>query len=273
MLAVSRVFPAALALAGVLAPGASAENPTFSMEAVAVNSRELEGGPVSVFHARPGDVITVRINLRDWSPNGERLNAYQAQIEPMDFTTGSSGNVQPVNYTKAREEQKMNLDNALIEQSDPDWIFAGKQTVSLVDTRSAGYRWMSVLADTSDANVHEQDGRKFYAGTLLLKASDDARGRFILGYIEDPSASLLLDERGLMINPLEFELLTVVVLPDVLGAIARLNGADAIPLERADIDGNGELAYADVQKGIEMLNQPPAGRVSADAPSANAGAD
>lgn len=224
------------------------------MEAAAVNSVPLPDGPITHVNARPGDVLTLDVFLRDWSPGGDHLNAYQMQLEPMDFRSGSAGSIKPVDYDAKRERGEMNLDNCLVNQNDPRWLFAGKQTITIIDTRSAGYRWMSVLVDTSDARACEQDGVKHYAGTVHMAVSDDALGTFTIGFMEDPSASLLLDERGVGITPLAFETLTVEILPDVLSVIDALNGAEEAPVVRGDVDGDGKLAHEDARKAIDMLN-------------------
>ncbi len=82
-------------LAGTLGTTALAQQPVYSMEAVAVNSIPCSDVPVTHVKARPGDVLTLEVFLRDWSPAGDRLNAYQMQLEPMDFRSGLAGSIKP----------------------------------------------------------------------------------------------------------------------------------------------------------------------------------
>ena len=241
-------------LTGILATTALGHPPVFSMEVAAVNSTPVPGSIARHLEVLPGDTLTLRIYLRNWSPAGEPLNAYQMQLEVLDFASGMSGTIKPVNYETARETNTMNLDNCFVDQLDPEWIFSGHQTITLVDTRSAGYRWMSVLVDTADAILCDQNDAKYYTGTVMMSVSDDARGTFTIGFMEEQTSSLLLDEHGVMITPLEFEVLTIVVQPDILGVIDRLNGTQNISVKRADIDGDGDVATNDVRRALDFLN-------------------
>ena len=63
---------------------ASAQSPTFSLEAIAINKIPVSPKPDQPIKAAPGDVITVKVYIRDWSPGGERIRAYQA--EPDDVS-------------------------------------------------------------------------------------------------------------------------------------------------------------------------------------------
>ncbi len=239
---------------GILSTDALGEPPIFSMEVNAVNSTPLAGGPARYLEVLPGDVLTLEVYLRNWSPAGEPLNAYQMQLESLDFTSGSAGAIRPVDYKETREGSKMNLANCFIDQNAPKWVFAGLQQITLVDTRSEGYRWMSVLVDADQAPPSDQDDTKHYTGTVLMKVSDDALGTFTIGFMEASHASLLLDHHGVLIAPLAFESLTLVVQPDILGVIDRLNGVTEVSVERADTDGDGKVAVGDVSKAMDLLN-------------------
>ena len=65
--------------------------PVFSIEAVEVNSVPITGGPVPKITVAPGDVITAQIFIRNWSPQGQKMRAYQAKIDPAGYTSGTSG--------------------------------------------------------------------------------------------------------------------------------------------------------------------------------------
>ncbi|MFQ5590698.1 MAG: hypothetical protein ACE5HE_06030 [Phycisphaerae bacterium] len=249
-----KLWLCAACMTGVLNADAFGGRPVFSLGVVAINSTPVPGGFTRHVQALPGDVLTLKVYLRNWSPSGERLNAYQMQLETLDFQSGSGGSIKPVDYETARENNTMNLANCFVDQSDPEWLFVGRQSITLTDTRSPAYRWMSVLVDTADALLCDDPDKMFYAGTVKMKVSDDARGTFTLGFMEVETSSLLLDEHGVLISPLEFENLTVVIRPDILGVIDRLNGDQQVAVERVDMDGNGEVSPADITKALDVLN-------------------
>ena len=175
------------------AVGTPEKPPTFSMEAAAINGVPIDGGPRrDDVRLLPGDVLAVEVFLRNWSPAGEQLSAYQMQLEPMDFSSGPAGHIQPAAYAESRERNEANMANCMVDQSDPRWIYAGLQTITLVDTHTPGYRWMSVLVDPGDIIVCEQDDTKYYTGTVFMQVSDDARGTFTIGFMEIATSSLVL---------------------------------------------------------------------------------
>jgi len=254
MIRFSRLCLHALCMAGLLAVPATAKQPVFSMEVAAVNGVPVNGGPARHIEVLPGDMLTLQVYLRNWSPSGELISAYQMQLEPMDFASGSAGQIRPVEYQGTKEMGKTNSDNCFVDQSNPEWIFFGRQTITLVDTRSAGYRWMSVLVEPDDNILNEQDDKKYYTGTVYMKVSDDAQGTVTIGFMEVQTSTLILDQGAAMIEPIEFETLTIVVQPDVFRILDRLNGSQDIPLEPADFDRDGKVGANDLRQAITQLN-------------------
>ncbi len=187
-------------------------NPTFSVEAVALNGVPLAGAPVKQLTASPGEIITAELYLRDWSPNGEELRAYQIQLDDKAFDGLVSGQIKPTGYDDARKADVENVTNAYIDLDHPFFVHAGMQTIAITDTkRAAGYRWLSVLVDIDKAPVSPQDGTKFYCGTVLLTVSADASGVFRIGPAPDMNLSGLLTEGNRTIGPIDYEPLTITV--------------------------------------------------------------
>lgn len=215
---VAAFFAVGLVMSGwVSVANAQQANPTFSVEAVALNGVPLAGAPVKQLTASPGEIITAELYLRDWSPNGEELRAYQIQLDDKAFDGLISGQIKPTGYDDARKEDVENVRNAYIDLNHPFFVHAGMQTIAITDTkRAAGYRWLSVLVDIDKAPVSPQDGTKFYCGTVLLTVSADANGVFRIGPAPDINLSGLLTEGNRTIGPIDYEPLTITV---VSGAV------------------------------------------------------
>jgi hypothetical protein len=213
-----------LCVSGLVTSVGLAQNPTFSLEVTEVNSAPLER-PVSHIQASPGDVMMVRIFARDWSPNGERMRAYQAQIDYESYTSGSQGSIKPKDYAITSEVGLENQENGFIDVADPMYAHFGLATVAIVDTVTWGYRWLSVVIDPNDAGTCPKQETKYYCGTLNLEISDDAQGSFTMRLDEDPGASAMHDINSIVIAPLDFEPLTI----DVVGNVVTLRVISSDP--------------------------------------------
>ncbi|MBU0717995.1 MAG: hypothetical protein KJ749_07090 [Planctomycetes bacterium] len=233
-----------------------AQAPTFSLEAIAVNSILLRDGPGSRVAAAPGDVITAEIYLRDWSPEQQQLAAYQAQLEPTSFSSGSLGFIEPVEYEARQESEQNNPENCFLTETHPRFVHSGLKTLALTDSRSKGYRWMSVLLGV-DGPVCPQDGTKYYCGTIKLRVSDNARGPFTLTLMEGLENTGLRDGEAAPILPIAIESLTVVVHSNIVTLIEGLNGAEGVPDFQIDLDRDGKQSAADVLQAIQALNISP----------------
>lgn len=204
-----------LCVSGLVTSVGLAQNPTFSLEVTELNSTPLER-PVGHIQVSPGDVMTVKIFVRDWSPNGERMRAYQAQLDYESYTSGSQGSVKPVDYDITSAVSAENLENAFIDTTDPMYAHSGRATVAIVDSVTWGYRWLSVVIEREQTASCPKPGTKYYCGTLNLQASEDAQGSFTLRLDEEPGMSVLHDIDSIMIAPLDFEPLTIDVVGDVV---------------------------------------------------------
>ena len=184
--------------------------PTMSLEAVAINGKSVGDRPKAQVNASPGDIITAEIYIRDWSPDGELLSGYQASLLPVSFSSGTKGFIEPVKYEETQKNGKENLDNSFIDDDHPRYIHRGLKTLSLPDTRSEGYRWMSIVVQGTPPTC-AQDGKRFYGATIKFEVSKNAEGTFSLELNNDPIFSLLRKSDaspidGLTCEPLEIKI-------------------------------------------------------------------
>ena len=185
--------------------------PVFSIEAYEVNSVSIANGPTTKITVGPGDVITAKIMIRNWSPNGQKLRAYQAKLDPAGFSSGTTGKVLPAGFSPGTNNDA----NAFLDVKDPAYVHKDLASIPIVDSSSEGYRWLNVLLDQETAPVSAQDNKKYYCGTVKLQPTEDAEGTFKIGLMEENMASGLLDPANEPIVPLGFEPLLVEVKPGV----------------------------------------------------------
>jgi len=243
-----RQISKACCLAGLLSTVAAGQNPTFSLEAIAVNSRPLER-PTDHVTVSPGDVLTLHIFIRDWSPDGQQMRAYQAQADSEAYSSGSEGTIKPVDFETTSKVGVENKANGFIDTSNPMYVHAGMPTIAMVDTITPGYRWLSVLQDRDDSPTSPQDGTKYYVGTLNAQVSNEARGTFSLGFYEDPGSSVLRDSDGLEITPLDFERLTVEVTEGA--PVLRILSSDP---QTGAIDARQPLPQGKTARGLDTID-------------------
>ena len=185
--------------------------PVFSLEAIEVNGVPIANGPAAKVSVAPGDVITAKIYIRNWSPQGEKLRGFQAKIDPAGYTSGTSGSVKPRGHNPGTQNDA----NAFIDTKDPHFVHYGQDSIPLVDSGSDGYRWLNVILDPEKAPVAAQDSKKYSCGTVKFQPSADAAGTFTIAFMQENMASGLLDPANTPIVPLGFESLQVEVKPGV----------------------------------------------------------
>jgi len=196
-------------LFGLMTTMAVGQTPTYSIEAVAVNDIPIPGGSANRVSISHGDVVTAKIFIRNWSPGGEKLRAYQIKINDASYATGEQGVVQPVDFQMKPDKDP----NAFIDESDPQWVHHGHPTIPLTDSASLGYRWLSVLLDPYGGPVSAQDGKKFSCGTVKLTPSPNAKGTFTIALVEDPYTTGLITTDNQQVVPIEYERLSVELQP------------------------------------------------------------
>lgn len=211
-----RILTVAVLLATILiwtfvTNSVQAGNPTISLVASELNFSPLAGGPTRELTVIPGDRVTAEVTVRDWSPQGEKLIAYQAMIEPVGFNSGPKGFIEPVLYAEAQRKELDNAPNVFVDKNRPDYIYKDQHSVPIVDSRSEGYRWMAVMLN-GEGPVCPQDGKNYYGGTTHLMVSDNAAGSFTLFLKEGEDFSTLLKPPGPKIDNIEYENLRINVL-------------------------------------------------------------
>ncbi len=184
--------------------------PTFSLEAAAINDVPLPQGTATSIEVLPGDRLMLEVYIRDWSPNGQKLIACQAQINPASFSSGKKGFIEPFGYNAARLAGTDNPTQCFIDQKHPKYIFQDKVTIPVTDTRSEGYRWLSALINMQGPQS-KQDGAKYYMGSIHMLVSGNAQGQFALSLIDSKDSCQILETSGAQIMPFHVESLQVSV--------------------------------------------------------------
>ena len=240
---------------GILTTSTLAQVPTMSLEAIAINGHSVGDQPTVRIAVFPGDIITAEIYLRDWSPDGEGLAGYQASLLPVSFASGKSGFIEPVQYDALQKTGAENVDNSFIDEDHPRYVHAGLKALSLPDTRSEGYRWMSVVLQGT-APKCAQDGKRFYGATIKYEVSTNAHGTFSLELDSHPDFSGLRNAKASQIQPVNFEALTVKVLADPAQVIKGLNRAGNMADAQVDVNRDGARNVRDLLHSVEALNAP-----------------
>ena len=187
--------------------------PTMSLEAIAINGVSLGARRKVQINASPGDIITAEVYIRDWSPYGERLSGFQASLLADSFASGKGGLIEPVQYDALQKTGEENPDNSFVDQNHPRYVHKGRKTLALADTRSEGYRWMSIMLK-GKAPKCAQDGRRFYCATIKFEVSKNAEGTFTLELNSHPDFSGLRKADAAPIHGVKFEPLTIKILGD-----------------------------------------------------------
>lgn len=205
-----------------------AQVPTVSLQAVQVNARITN--PSSIVDANRGDIIVAEIFLRNWSPEGQALRAYQVAIDLSGSTSGDTGSVRPLGSEHKCPPEPCSSDGdcdtgmtcladgccygpdylpgqgAFIIENRPDYVFHQKSTFGVVDLFN--YKYVRSLANTFDCVVYQ--GTPKYLGTLILEVSDDASGTFTIPILSMLDSQLLeCDDEVTRITPLATESLVV----------------------------------------------------------------
>lgn len=188
-------------------PATAANAPVYSWEAVEINGQPISGGPAARITIAPGDTFTMKLMLRDWSPNGEKLRGYQAMVDSESFKSGKSGAVQPIDFGTVAD----NAANAFIDRKEKGYVQPDLDSIPIVDAAAVNYRFMNVILEADRGPVAKQDGKKFICGTLKMKATPDASGTFTIKLVGDPDSTSLLTPDSRQIDPLTLDPIVVEV--------------------------------------------------------------
>ena len=247
------------ALAGCVGGAALAQMPpppTLSLKAVRINPFCVGGAdagklcrgddecasgacgvtiqPTSDVSIEPGDVLACDLFISSWSLQGQRLTAFQVEVDPSGFTSGPCGRVGVydapracdsdsdcndlnVDCTPARQCDETNPDSIFIDVEREDYVYLGRGGLAVPNTRET--RWGGIVLNSANAPLYEPPPK--YAGTLRLAAGDDASGRFTISFVPpavNVLATSLTDTNNRQIVPLELEPLIVNVVAAVCAA-------------------------------------------------------
>ncbi|MHC4695277.1 MAG: S8 family serine peptidase, partial [Planctomycetota bacterium] len=213
---------------GTLIPGPDCA-PIYSLRATALNSTPLPGGATGEITITRGDWLTLEVYVERWLPRS--LTAYNALIDGVDFTSGSTGRLFPPDEPDPHASRFIDVMRA-------DWMFFDRPAVPAIwigaeATQYAGY---VVLEEACAVD----SGSPAYLGTLVLEASETASGTFTLCLYEDTINTTFLMECGFpfaLISEFNFECLTVhVPLTDCTGG--------------PDCNNNGQWDICDIFEGV-----------------------
>ncbi|MCH7871806.1 MAG: hypothetical protein IID33_08905 [Planctomycetes bacterium] len=256
----SRIPCISLALASSLfaAGSAFAQTPTLSLQAVRINDVAIT--PSNSITVKPGDTIMAEIFVSDWSPDGERLVAYQTVLSFDALVSGTSGSVLPLGWDRpltGADDIGCITDNdcpaefpscdaggffcvgpnhdpaqgVFIDPNRGDWVFFSSSSgspfpgLAVVDFAGPVIRYAALLINPGDAQTYALPPK--YCATLRLEVSNDASGTF--GFEIDPPDSVLFDDRIIRILPLALIGLTIEIDPcgnGVIDAGEACDGAD-----------------------------------------------
>lgn len=242
-------------LFGILTTSSLAQVPPMSLEATAINGNPVGDQPTSRIVVFPGDIVTTETYLRDWAPDGESLSRYQASRLPISFASGrvdlsSQFNTRPFKKTGAE-----NPDNSFVDDDHPLYVHRGLKTLSHADTRSEGYRWMSVVLQGT-ASKCAQDGKLFYGATIKFEVPTNARCTFALELNGHPDFSGWRKADASPILPVNFDALTIKVLPNPAQVIKGLNRGGNVVEAQVDVNRDGERNIRDLLHSVDALNVP-----------------
>ena len=203
------------ALVGLMAIPALGQM-TLSFKAVAVGGQGLPGGPGTYAEADPGDEIVIYFYLSDYTPTGVPMRAFQIAVDSAGYTSGTTGNVLPKDYDSTTAVGLMNTANALIDETNPGYIFSGLSGFAVVSSNASEYWYVGTMFT---GGIICDGCEPAYLGTLILKVSDDASGTFVINAdltdlvetVPGPDNTFFNDEDGGFIYPYTIEPLTIQV--------------------------------------------------------------
>lgn len=201
-------------LIGFMITGTTAEATRFQLLAVKINGQLINR--TSTLSANPGDLIEVNVFGSEWSPQGQRVKLYQAQLNGSSYFSGGGGSIKPVNFLAI--PSSLRRDGAFIDSIRPDFIYADifNLTLCASDVSTQDYRF-GCVANVVTGQLPTYDGStKKYLATLILEVSADACGIFTIKFdpsIVDPpeNKTEMRDQNSTVILPTILEPITISV--------------------------------------------------------------
>ncbi len=238
--------------------------------------------PTNTVSANPGDIIVAEFFASNWSPNGQRLRAYDVTVDKEGYFSGG-GTLRPLGWDRPdvdifcrmsadcppefpqclteqfcagvnhNPRRWAFVDKRLIEQ---DFILAGCEIVGAEDTSTLGYRYGRFVVLSSLDCTQTFSSPPKYAGTLGLVLGEDAFGTFSLNFKpstvpDPPDETGLLDLDNQAIVPLELEGLTITICGD--GMVEGVEACD--DGNTVDGDGCSSTCELELQTGIPTVSE------------------
>jgi hypothetical protein len=251
----------------VVAPAAQAG--VYSLKAVRVNERSIT--PTDTVAVCPGDTIMAEVYLSEWSPAGQGLETWQAQLEPDSIVSGSAGVLLPLGWDAALDAPECTTDGdcaeglhcetricvgpdhdpdigAYIDPLRPNYVYASVSDIYAVDNSSLvrGYRYGGTVM-SGTLPIYAPPPK--YGGTLILVVSDDAQGTFEISFLAGPG-TFMKDDAGDDILPIQLQSLFVITSgPDAppCHIVSSDPGNCAIdPLQPSNPDGSDPAGWAEI---------------------------
>lgn len=188
--------------------------PTFFLALEEINGIRIAGNGMTRMTVSPGDRLTTKVLLKNWSPDGELAKGIQAELDHLTFFNGDSGSIKPAAYAATTLQGLSNDKHAYIDLRNLSFLHAGEQAVPFCDsdTVQPGYRWISVLI-FGKGPISKQRGERKYIGTLDLEVSDDASGTFSVGFVVGGMNTAILVTPVLQVPNVQAEPLVLDVQP------------------------------------------------------------
>ncbi len=244
--------------------------PLFTTMVGGVNGQILPNGPQSAVTASRGDELTIEFFGSRWSPR--TLVAYNLLVDPVGYTSGTTGRVGP-------DLSGVAVLGAFINEFRSDYIFSGLAHITILFTDTIDFlEYIGVLLLEDDCAI--DDDNPAYLGSLTVRVSDTASGTFQLCPQETfnslPITFFIDCEDIFTIAPSELQCVTVNIplgncdrTPDcnhngtwdvcdvAMGTSLDCNrndipdSCDMIALDSLDCNNNGIPDECDIESGIE----------------------
>ncbi len=179
-----------LGILAVTARGGTAP-PTFEFKVVAVNGNPIT--PTNAATVQAGDMVELNVFGSNWSPAGEKLQAWQCAVLEESLASGGGSPLKIVGWPDTCNTPTGECDGAFIDETRTDYVYFNQVEFKAVDSSTQSVRWASVLLNAFPAPVYS--GTPKYFATLLLEVPADSCGDFVIEF--KPSQTQFIDEDGL----------------------------------------------------------------------------
>lgn len=239
----------------------------FSLMVTEVNGVPCPSCPTANLpetEVRPGDAITIEAFLSGWNPDAHgnpMVGAFQWTINSSGYQSGDGGFLAAAGPScgvhadchggfsasecSCAESQCLGgqcdaHSIAFLDFTRSDYLFAQYEHLPVVRVLEP-FAWGGAIL-VPDGGVPDP-GSRAYVGTLILKASLDARGRFVVSMLTGDDWTFVLDQDAFLLRSTLFPV--VINFCDVLTSPNDCNGND-IPDEcERDGDGDGVIDACD----------------------------